>query len=186
MPEGGSAPEVWLLGSGGNSAKFAAQIGCAFSFANFISGADGSGVVRAYRKYFQPSPCLVQPQASAAFFVICAETEEESRRLASSSELWRLRIESGRDAPFPSVEEAQSYAYSEAERVRLEHARARSIVGDPAQVKRRLLEMAEGYDVDELLLVTITHDFAPRLRSYELIAQEFGLPAGASDSQPST
>ena len=59
--------------------------------------------------------------------------------------------------------------------MRLAQLRARNVVGTAGQVKRRLLEIAERHGVDELLLVTITHDFEARLRSYELIAQAFAL-----------
>ena len=59
-------------------------------------------------------------------------------------------------------------------------AASRTIVGDPEQVKNQLNELAERYGVDDLVLVTITHDHAARVHSYELIAKEFGL------SQPSS
>ena len=35
--------------------------------------------------------------------------------------------------------------------------------------------MAEAYGVGEIVVVTITYDFAARLRSYELLADVFGL-----------
>ena len=38
-----------------------------------------------------------------------------------------------------------------------------------------LEELAAEYGVDELLIVTITHDYAHRLRSYELLAEAFAL-----------
>jgi hypothetical protein len=37
------------------------------------------------------------------------------------------------------------------------------------------LAYAEKYGVDEVVIVTITHDFAARLKSYELLAREFEL-----------
>ncbi|MET0622047.1 MAG: LLM class flavin-dependent oxidoreductase [Pyrinomonadaceae bacterium] len=174
-PECEGAPELWLLGSSGSSAQLASQLGCAYSFAQFIQGADGAAAVRAYRQQFQPSAHLAEPRASAAIFVICAETEDEARRLASSVELWRRRMERGVEAPFASVEEARAHAYSEAELLRLTRDRERMVVGDVAQVRGRLLGVAEHYGVEELLLVTITHDFESRLRSYELIARAFGM-----------
>jgi hypothetical protein len=38
--------------------------------------------------------------------------------------------------------------------------------------------------VDELVVVTITHDFKARLRSYELLADAFGLTTGKSEVTP--
>ena len=49
--------------------------------------------------------------------------------------------------------------------------------GTPDKVKVRLLEIADAYAADELMVVTITGDYASRLRSYELLAAEFGLDA---------
>ena len=42
-------------------------------------------------------------------------------------------------------------------------------------MRARLLELADEYGVDELVVVTITHDPKARLRSYELLAEVFGL-----------
>ncbi|MBD0258571.1 MAG: LLM class flavin-dependent oxidoreductase, partial [Cytophagales bacterium] len=38
------------------------------------------------------------------------------------------------------------------------------------------------YGVDELVIVTITHDFADRVRSYELLAEAFGLPTTRTEA----
>jgi luciferase family oxidoreductase group 1 len=178
MPDCEAAPCIWLLGSGGDSANLAAWLGCAFSFAEFIKDGDGSALMSDYRRDFQPSKWLQAPSASVALFVICAETEEAARRLSSSVGLWRLRIERGIDRPFPSVQEASEYPYSEAELSRLAQTRGRTIAGDPEQVRRKLLEVADKYEVDELKIVTITHEFDARLRSYELIAHAFELSHG--------
>ena len=47
-------------------------------------------------------------------------------------------------------------------------------------LKARLLQQAEIYDVDEFVCVTITYDFAARKRSYELLAEAFGLKLQAA------
>ena len=47
---------------------------------------------------------------------------------------------------------------------------------DAQDVRERLLGMVADYQADELIVVTITHDFKARLRSYELLAEVFGLP----------
>jgi len=54
----------------------------------------------------------------------------------------------------------------------------RVVVGSPATVRAGLEEVAELYGAEELVLVTITYDHAARVRSYELVAHEFGLSAG--------
>ena len=177
MPEPAQQPELWLLGSSDFSAAYAAHIGSAFSFAQFITGSGGEAVVRAYKEGFKPSHRLAKPLASISTFVLCADTEEEAKRLAASRKLWLLNFFTGREQPYPMVEEALAYPYTEAEEDLLRRSGRRSIVGNPDQVKAGLLELAETYAADELSIVTICAEFAARMRSYELIAKAFGLRA---------
>jgi luciferase family oxidoreductase group 1 len=177
MPSGPSAPELWLLGSSDESALLAAQLGTAFSFAHFINAQGGAEVTRAYRRLFRPSPVLGVPRSSVAVFAVCAETEAEARRLARSRDLFIVRLYTGRPGPYPSVEEAEAYPYTAQEAAIAQHAARRGVVGTPEQVRDRLLALAADYQADDLVVVTITYDFKARLRSYELLAEAFGLEA---------
>ena len=51
----------------------------------------------------------------------------------------------------------------------------RYFVGTPATVRERLEQMASELGIEELIVNTIVWDHAKRLRSYELLAREFGL-----------
>ncbi len=175
MPAGPTAPEVWLLGSSDASAIYAAEQGLAFSFAQFISSDGGPDVTRVYRERFRPSPELPAPMASAAIWTVCAETDEEARRLERCRELALVRLYTGRYGPFPSVEEAERFPYTARDLAIIEHARGRTVAGTPEVVRERLGALARAYGVDELVVVTITHDFKARVRSYELLAETFGL-----------
>ncbi|HEX7417232.1 MAG TPA: LLM class flavin-dependent oxidoreductase [Steroidobacteraceae bacterium] len=180
MPTGATVPEVWLLGSSDESAAYAAHFGCAFSFAHFINGEGGVAAMAAYRRDFQPSPRLAAPLGSVGVFVLCAETEEEARVVASSRDLSRLRRERGVLGPVPSVEEALAYPYSDRELAWLEYHRRRQFVGTPAQVRQGLVALAAEYGVEELVILSICHEFAKRVRSYELLAAAFELESIAS------
>lgn len=175
MPVGPTAPEVWLLGSTDQSAQLAALTGTAYSFAHFIAGEGGPAAVSAYKRLFRPSPWLAAPRASAAVFVVCADTEAEARRLAQSRELFILGLYTGRHGPYPSVEEAEAYPYTARDLAILEHARRRTIAGSPETVRDNLRAFAREHDVEELIVVTITHDPKARRRSYELLAEAFDL-----------
>jgi alkanesulfonate monooxygenase SsuD/methylene tetrahydromethanopterin reductase-like flavin-dependent oxidoreductase (luciferase family) len=107
--------------------------------------------------------------------VLCADTEAEAMRLAQSRDLWRLRLDQGYLGPVPSIAEAEAHPYSREERLRIAMNRRRMVIGTPEQARQRILDLAEHYGVDEIVVVTICHDFAPRLRSYELLAQVFEL-----------
>ena len=179
MPAGESAPELWVLGSSGESARIAGYFGCPYSFAHFITDQGGIQAMAAYRDQFRPSPRLAAPEGSIGVFVLCAETEEEARHHAASRDLWRLRLERGELGPYPPPEEALAYDYSAEEMVRIEENRRRQVVGDPAQCREGLEAHAEAYGVEEVVVVTIAHDFGARVRSYELLAQAFGMSAAA-------
>jgi luciferase family oxidoreductase group 1 len=184
MPTGPTVPELWLLGSSGSSAALAAHFGTAFSFAHFINAEGGVGVTRAYARQFRPSPALPAARASAAVFVLCADTEAEALRLARSRQLFIVQLYTGRHGPYPSVEEAEAYPYTPPEQAIVRHAQGRTIAGAPEQVRAQLLALAADYGVDELVVVTITHDFKARLRSYALLAEAFGLTSSEPSPAP--
>jgi alkanesulfonate monooxygenase SsuD/methylene tetrahydromethanopterin reductase-like flavin-dependent oxidoreductase (luciferase family) len=50
-------------------------------------------------------------------------------------------------------------------------------MGGPDRVRTQLLDMASQLGIDELMVVTIVHDHQARMRSYELLAAAFELPA---------
>jgi luciferase family oxidoreductase group 1 len=175
MPDGETQPEFWILGSSDQSAIFAAYFGCAFSFAHFITDEGGPEIMAAYRAQYRPSSRLTAPRGSVGVFVICAESEERANYLAASRDLSRLRMRQGILQPFPPPEEALAYPYTEVERRVVEYHRRRQIVGTPDTVKPALEALTASYGVDELVILTITHDFAARKRSYALLAEAFEL-----------
>ncbi len=170
-----TTPALWLLGSSPQSGAYASHFGLAYSWAHFINPRGGSEVMRDYRERFAPSVLMDAPLGSVGVFVICAETAEEAQELVLSRDLFRIRLEHGRLDPYPSVEEAKAYSYSPEERRRVERNRELAIVGMPGEVKARLEALAAEYTVEELVILTICHDFAARRRSYELLAEAFGL-----------
>ena len=176
-PRGAGVPELWLLGSSEQSAAYAAHFGLPFSFAHFITDEGGAAILRAYKRQYRPSPAFPRPLGSAGVFVVCAESNAEAERLAASRDLWLLRLRLGRPGPVPTPEAALAYAYTPQERMIVDYNRRRTIAGDPERVRAVLLGLAEAYDVNELVVVTITYDFAARCRSYELLAEAFGLTA---------
>jgi luciferase family oxidoreductase group 1 len=175
MPRGATVPDLWLLGSGGDGGSIAAERGTSFAFAQFISGLDAEPFVRAYRERFRPSARLAAPRASVAVSVICAETRDEARRLASGVELWRRRIMRGYDRGIPAPGEALAELEPGWEPPPLGQGAARMVAGTPAEVRAELLRIAEHCGVDEIMAVTVTHDFAARLRSHELLAEAMEL-----------
>jgi alkanesulfonate monooxygenase SsuD/methylene tetrahydromethanopterin reductase-like flavin-dependent oxidoreductase (luciferase family) len=132
-------------------------------------------VVKVYRQFYRPSERYPAPRASAAIFVIAAENEAEAEYLGASRRLWLLRHARGHLGAYPSPDEALAQQYSAAELSYIRQQAGRSIIGSIGQVKQRLEAMAAEYEVDELVVVTITHDPAARRRSYELLAEAFAI-----------
>ncbi|MCA0150921.1 MULTISPECIES: LLM class flavin-dependent oxidoreductase [Rossellomorea] len=166
-------PEVWMLGSSPSSAMLAAQKGLPYTFAQFINGEGGPQYTQAYRNNFVPSEYLKEPKNIVAVFAICAETDEEAERVASSIDLSILMIEQGmRSNGTPSPEKAAAYQYTPFEAMRVRENRKRMVVGGPKKVKEKLLALSEQYQTDEIMLVSITYDFKDKLKSFELIANE--------------
>jgi alkanesulfonate monooxygenase SsuD/methylene tetrahydromethanopterin reductase-like flavin-dependent oxidoreductase (luciferase family) len=88
----------------------------------------------------------------------------------------RLRRDQGQ--PYdgvPAPELALEGEFSQQELAYMAQQQERAIEGDPDVVKRGILELAARYEVDEVIVLTITHDYEDRSRSYELLAEAFDL-----------
>jgi luciferase family oxidoreductase group 1 len=174
-PPSPAMPELWLLGSSTEGGAYAAYFGWAFSFAHFINPDGGDSVVRDYTARFQPSPFLPAPRASLGVTVTCAETEEEAEHLAWSR--WCSRVLTARNQQLGVVppDEARNFPYTPQERTYIDYQRSKAIYGTPEQVREKLLRLGQLYGVDEFVVLTVVYDFAARLRSYQLLAEAFGL-----------
>ena len=182
-PDVRGLPELWLLGSSTVSGSYAAELGWAFSFAQFISPEGGEAVIRNYREKFQPSPALAEPRANMGVSVTCAETEEEAKDLSWSRWCWRIMSNRGLSGGIPSVQTARSFPYNERELEYIEYMQGLSIYGSPQHCLDKLEALGTTYEVDEFVVLTITYDPAARQRSYELLAQAAGI-APQPQSQP--
>ncbi len=132
MPDDTPLPPIWLLGSSDYSAQLAAQVGMGFAFAHHFASHDAVDALTHYRSHFRPSRWRDKPHGILAVAAAIAPTDEEAERLASSMDLNCLRRDRGQYLPLPSVEEAQAYPYSEAERANIARNRAKFFVGSPA------------------------------------------------------
>ncbi len=185
MPTDVPLPPVWILGSTEDGAGIAAEKGLGFAFAHHINPDSAVPAIRTYRENFRASARLPRPQVILAMAVVCAETEVEARRLASTTELAWLRLRTGRPAPLDSPETATAYPYSPAERQVVEAARRHFLAGDPAGVSESLARIVALTGADEVMITAMIYDHAARLRSYELLAKTFELaPASGKTAAP--
>jgi luciferase family oxidoreductase group 1 len=179
-PDMPGSPEVWLLGSSLWSAEAAAQFGLPYNFAHFIDPSQTQKAIQHYRESFRPSGLGDSPHAMLAMGVICAETEAEAERLISSARLLFRRIRQGDLRPVASPEDALAELATIPDSVFWQWfpegaTLPRYVVGTPESVRQKLTAMAEELGIDEIMVVTIVHDHAARVRSYELLAEAFEL-----------
>ncbi|MEA2937017.1 MAG: hypothetical protein QOC56_521, partial [Alphaproteobacteria bacterium] len=104
MPQDVALPPLWLLGSSGYSAQLAAMIGAGFSFAHHFSDHDAAAPMLAYREQFKPSATRDRPYAILACAAVCADSDAEAERLATSLDLNWVRRARGEYLPLASPE----------------------------------------------------------------------------------
>jgi luciferase family oxidoreductase group 1 len=175
MPADVVLPPIYLLGSSDFSAHLAAATGCGYAFAHHFAHYDAVEAMTSYRARFKPGEARRQPHAILAVAAVCADDETTADRLAATIDLNMIRRAKGEYLPLASPEEAAAYPYTPAERERIAHNRKRLFVGTPATIGERLAPLIEATQADEVMVTTMIYDHAARRRSYELMAQAFGI-----------
>ena len=171
VPGAGLEVPLWILGSSTYGAQLAAALGLPYAFASHFAPADLFPALELYRSGFRPSAQLAAPYAMAGLNVYAAETDEEARRLFTTpQQAWANRFR-GRGGAYPApIDDIEAY-WTEAEKAQASSMLAYSVVGSAATVRAGLDRFVELTGVDEVMVVTATHDHAARVRSYEILAQ---------------
>src|ERR1035438_10213386 len=166
VPGEGAALEIWILGSsGGESAEVAGQNGLRFAANYHVSPATVLEAVEGYRAAFQPSGELDRPYVSVSADVVVAGTEGAARELATGYGLWVRSIRTAEGAiQVPTPEHARRHVWSEADRELVADRVDTQFVGTPGQVADQLERLRDAAEADELIITTITHDHADRVR----------------------
>ena len=175
LPGAPHQPEIWLLGSSAQSAIWAGQLGLPYALADFINP-EGAANAELYRERFEPSARTSSQRTAVAVWAICADTDEEAERLAASGRMTFTLLRQGRLIAVPPPEKAQRFIAS------TEGVARRGVIGSPETVRAGIETIASAYGAEEVIVVTITYDHGARRRSYELIADAFGVepPAEAA------
>ncbi|NUV89139.1 LLM class flavin-dependent oxidoreductase [Streptomyces sp. KAI-26] len=172
-------PPVWLLGSSGFSARLAGTLGLPFAFAHHFSARNTIPALDLYRSSFRPSAVLDAPYALIGVSALAADEEAEARRQVLTGALSMVRLRTGQPGLIPSPEEAAAYGFSPMEREFVDGWLADVIHGTADEVRTGLDDLAKRTGADELMITANAHGGEARLRSYELIADAYGLPGAA-------
>ena len=154
-PRGPSHPDLFLLCSSPDSARFAGMAGVGMVFAEFIARQDGAPAVAAYREAFQPSKFRDKPWAGIATIALAADTHDEAERLAE--------LQPAPPRP-PGPPEQPGFI--------------RRFRGDAAEVAEYLTGKIAHTACDELFVMAAGPTLASRVRSLELVAGAM-IPASA-------
>jgi len=176
-PGEGISAEVWILGaSGGESATVAGTRGLRFAASYHHSPSTVLDAVEAYHRAFRPSQNLASPYVSVSADVVVGDDDDAAMQLASGYGLWVRSIRTGAGAiAFPTSEVAANHEWSDEDRALVKDRIDTQIVGSPQTVANKLDQLQQATGADELAITTITHRHADRVRSYELLAREWGL-----------
>jgi luciferase family oxidoreductase group 1 len=174
-PDAAGGPDVWMLGSSLWSSAAAVEFGLPYAFAHFFSPVATRDAIERYRRAFRASRYRDKPEATVAVGVICADTQEEAEYLAASVRLLQYRIRQNDRRPVAAPEDALRELVGWGGIAGEEGEWPRYFVGTPAKVRDELVGMARELEIGEVIVNTIVWDHAERVRSYELLAEVFGL-----------
>jgi alkanesulfonate monooxygenase SsuD/methylene tetrahydromethanopterin reductase-like flavin-dependent oxidoreductase (luciferase family) len=177
IPGEDAAVQVWILGSsGGESAEVAGANGLRFAANYHVSPATVLEAADGYRAAFKPSADLDRPYVSVSADVVVAADEAVARELATGYGPWVRSIRSGEGAiqfPTPTAARRLIAAWTDKDRALVTDRVDTQFVGTPGQVADQLEQLRDATGANELIITTITHSHADRVRSYELLAQEW-------------
>lgn len=173
VPAAGTDVPLWILGSSTFGASLAAELGLPYAFASHFAPQQLLMALQIYRDRFKPSAQLDKPYAAVGVNIIAAETDDEARRLATTQLMSFADIFRGaRGLSRPPIDDIEQY-WSPIEKAQAMQMLARSIVGSPGTVRKGMEALVQETGADELIIVSDVYDHAKRLRSFELIAENW-------------
>jgi luciferase family oxidoreductase group 1 len=173
VPGSGLKVPIWILGSSLFGAQLAAELGLPYSYASHFMPGALMPALETYRASFKPSAQLDRPYAMAGVNVCAAETDAEARRLFTSVQQQitnRLRGTPGRLPP--PIDDIERY-WTPPEKAEVSARLACSFVGSRATVREGLTQFIERTRVDEAIIASAIYEHAARIRSYEIVSEEF-------------
>lgn len=165
-PRADVLPEVWLLGSSGQSAAWAGEHDLNYAYAQFFSGRQDSGVMDHYRSHL-PAGAVTGGTLSAVS-VSAAATREEAIEQALPAAHFRSALRMGREVEFrdpslmPEDEKMQLRRYLELD--------TSMVIGTFDEVASRLGAFATSHGVEELMLISYIADVEQKATQYRELA----------------
>jgi len=183
FPQTDTAPEIWILGSSDYGAQVAAIFGLPYCYAWFFSdGAGGERAIKLYKEKYRPSARHPEPRSGLCVWALAADTMEEAQYHFTPRALSRMNRDRGILVPLDTPEVAAK-ALEAYDADRVARFRRDSFVGTGPEVAARIVELKERVGVDEMAVVTWTHDEEVRRASYTHLARAMGFAPSQPASQ---
>jgi len=164
-------PEVWLLGSSGQSAAWAGVHDLNYAYAQFFTGRQQVEIMNHYRAHLPEGSghgSIHGGQTLSALCVSAAATREEAREQALVAADARFSLRTGRPMRFRDPATLDAAYRAEVERY-LERDTA-IIVGTYDEVAQALSSFAENHGTEEVMLISYIDDVEVRTRQYAELA----------------
>ncbi|MCO6387579.1 LLM class flavin-dependent oxidoreductase [Aliihoeflea sp. 40Bstr573] len=175
VPGEGTNVPIWILGSSHYGAQLAAALGLPYAFASHFAPAELDHALEIYRTRFEPSEYLDKPHVMAGLNVVAAPTDEEARYMFSSLQQAFVNLRSGRPGKLPKPIENFEAGLDPMAKAMLDQALSCSIVGSPQRIGQGLDAFIARTGADELMVTAQIHDHGARVRSFEILAEVYGL-----------
>lgn len=170
VPGAGAKVDLWILGSSLFGAQLAAMLGLPYAFASHFAPAALDQALEVYRRNFTPSAVLDKPYAAAAFNVLAADTDDEARLLASSTEQMFVAIRTGQPIELPPPVPGYRAQIGAQGNAILDHVLECSAIGGPETVRAGLTKFIERTQVEEVIVTGAMFDPEARKRSASIAA----------------
>lgn len=180
LPGEGTRVPLWMLGSSLGGASVAAYLGLPFAFASHFAPAELVNALAYYREHFNadaPTAQVDRPTVMAGVNVVCAPEDAEADLLATTSRMLVDSIRTGRRGPIQPPDPARVKGIGgPVQPVLGQDGRpVPRATGTPERVVNQLEAFVAAHQLDELIITTYIWDPALRRRSFELLADAWGL-----------
>ncbi|WP_340317837.1 LLM class flavin-dependent oxidoreductase [Rhizorhabdus argentea] len=176
LPDGTEgSPAPWMLGTSPDSARWAGEMGLPYCIADFINP-HAVPLADVYRRAFRPSIWCGEPHLMVGLWAIAATDRAEAEELAMPFAMMFAHVLAGKMMRIPSIETARVWARNNVGAAQRDR---RMLLGNGREVRAELESVAALYGAQEMMLVNIMPDHGKRRRSYELVAEAFGMRQNA-------
>lgn len=162
---------IYILGSSTSSAALAARLGLPYVFAAHFAPTQLEQALHIYRNQFTPSEYLSEPYVMVCVNVIAADTNEEAKKLSTSTDRFYLNVVRRTEELLKPPIDSMDGVWNSVEESAVRSMSAYSFKGDKSAIEEQLKKFLGTFQVDELIAVTYIYDQQARKRSYELLKE---------------